>query len=147
VSESTNFTNDVLANIPHGIERLYLRALPRMTDDIFDEFPKFPYLTALDLSESGLSFSKLHQLSGLNLKDLFLWRSLNLQDEHLVWLAGKSLGRLDISFCRQLTDACLPYVTQVETLFVDQNNYITNEALSSLQESNPKIKEISNFRR
>lgn len=143
LSECTFLTSEGLKHLPSHIKNLYLRGLPNLKEEIFNDLAAYSSLEILDLSQTHVNFDQLHQLNHLsNLKVLFFWQCRQLTDKNIEWLKGKEIKLLDVSYCTSLTDQCIPTLMGAEVLSLDGLNYISDQGLTSLLKSN-RLKQIS----
>lgn len=144
LAECAKLTSEGIKQIPNSVIKLNLRALPRLSSDCISSIALLTNLVCLNLSQNCFSFEELHRLSALpNLKVLHLWQCRTLEDQNLAWLKEKKLTSLDISYCNQLTDACLPFLTNILSICLDGLNYITTEGVLQLRDSSEELLYLS----
>jgi hypothetical protein len=133
LSECINITDNGISRLPITIECLFMRCLPKLTKNCPLLLSKMVHLDTVDLSENIFSFKKLSALSPLtNLKNLYLWRCITLEDDHLSWLQGRNLMFLDVSYCRSLTDNCITHLHKVQNINLDGCVFITDSGLKGM---------------
>lgn len=136
LSECVNLTDACLAYIPHTIQILSLRSMPYLTEKCLDHLASFSNLVSLDLSETSFRMGGLEKLKDLpHLKHFYLWRCHYLKDSDLAWLSPKSLFHIDVSYSRQLTDKCLPFLKGAHVVNLDGLNFITDKGCLAFQKS------------
>lgn len=134
LSESTLLTNEGLKAVPRTVHHLFLRGLPLLTEELFDDLLSCHGLETIDLSQTNLkNLTPLRHFS--NLRNIFLWQCRQLKDDGLAWLKWKRLDHLDLSFCTGLTDGVVPYLMGVERIDLDGVNFLTSERVNGLAAS------------
>lgn len=146
LSECTELSEESLTHLSPKTLHLFLRSLPKLTVATPLYLTAFVSLKTVDLSEATFNLRHLKELKQLKrLETLYLWRCTQLTDEDLLWLEGRMMRHVDVSYCRQLTDRSLTTLKRVTKLSLDGLNYITNEGLSVLSAS-AHLREVSLYR-
>lgn len=136
LSECTEISGSCLKKMPSSLQHLFLRGLPNLTEECLDHLSTLSLLTTLDLSQNHFDLTHLKKLVNLkNLENLYFWQCRVLKNKDIEWLSGKRLKKLDLSFCTQLTDECLPFIKSAKKIYLDGVNYITNEGFAAFSDA------------
>lgn len=146
-SECTKLTPEGIRLIPQyapNLTHLYLRAIPKLNGECLQSIATLSHLKCLDISQNYFDPKQLHHLSKLtHLKSLFLGQCRLIENEDLSWLKEKKLEILDVSYCNQLSNHCLKYLTCIQKIFLDGINFIDSEGVLELVETSSVLKSLS----